>query len=279
MSYFTGQQGSPLNQTYQFIKPSGYTASADYQASLGAINDYNSNIPTTISAQNTSPITSPMKVQDPNSGGGSSAALGIAAGLGAGATMFASQQRDTMPSDAGYQQAMDQSSPYIAGAAGAGGAAVTALTGNPMLGSLASAGITNTGQNIAEARAIGKSDPSEYVWQSGQYREGEMPLNYFEQENPYADASEYKFGEIAKDAFTPMGAVNIASSLFKRKKGREQSARFKEAQQRARDTYAYQKRVFEEERQKMKQKGAEQASMRNRMMGGMDSPASDLYGY
>lgn len=202
MSYFTGQQGSPLNQTYKM-----------------------------------------------------------------------------QPSDASYQQAMDQSSPYIAGAGAAGGAAVTALTGSPMLGSLASAGITNTGQNIAEARAIGKSDPSEYVWQSGQYREGQMPLNYFEQENPYADASEYKIGEIAKDAFTPMGAVNIASSLFKRKKGREQSARFKEAQQRARDTYSYQKRVFEEERQKMKQKGAEQASMRNRMMGGMDSPASDLYGY
>jgi hypothetical protein len=202
MSYFTGQQGSPLNQTYKM-----------------------------------------------------------------------------QPSDASYQQAMDQSSPYIAGAGAAGGMAATALTGSPLAGSLVSGGITKTGQNIAEARAIGKSDPSEYVWQSGQYREGDMPLNYFEQENPYADASEYKAGEIVKDALSPMGAVNIASSLFKRKKGREQSARFKEAQQRARDTYAYQRRVFEEERQKMKQKGAEQASMRNRMMGGMDSPASDLYGY
>jgi len=86
MSYFTGQQGSPLNQTYKM-----------------------------------------------------------------------------QPSDASYQQAMDQSSPYIAGAAGAGGMAATALTGSPLVGSLVSAGITNTGQNIAEARAIGKSDPSEYV--------------------------------------------------------------------------------------------------------------------
>jgi hypothetical protein len=188
------------------------------------------------------------------------------------------QAYQMQPSDAGYQQAMDQAAP-ISSALGAGaGMGITAATGSPALGSLASAGVTGAVQSVAEARAMGKSDPSEYVWQSGAYREGQMPLNYFEQENPYADASKYTEDKM-RQSLAKGGVVGLVAGAFKRKKAREQSARFEEAQKRARDTYSYQKSVFEEERQKMKQKGAEQASMRNRMMGGMDSPASDLYGY
>ena len=237
--YYTGQQGTPLNQTYQY-KP---------QLGVGLTNSY------------------------------------------AGSYL---------------QQPTFQSSSLTNGNAGEGSVAGGAIAG---IGAAAAIG-QDIYQDVNELNGLRDDDPNQYVWQSGAYREGQAVRPYYETDNPYADAAEWKGGEVATDllsdtakytgigasvgtAIAPgigtaigagVGAVaglgkGLVTGLSKRKRGREQSARFKEAQQRARDTYSYQKRVFEEERQKMKQKGAEQASMRNRMMGGMDSPASDLYGY